>query len=75
MHQRRKADAEVYCLLGVAGEEVAVAPDRRGARFYLLPADRLPLRLPVVVHFQGAEAELADVDRVKGILSAAFSAT
>jgi hypothetical protein len=72
--ERGHPHVEVYRPVGVARQKVAVAPERRRPRLDALAADRLPLRLPVVVYLQGAEAELADVDRVERVLSAALFA-
>ena len=73
LDQRREAglDVDGYA---VAGQQVGVAPDRRGAALDALSRDDLAQRLVIVDDLERAEAELADVDWLKAGLAMALAA-
>ena len=61
-HERRVAGADIDRRIGVAGQEILVAPEAGGATLDRLAGDVLTDAVVVVGHFDGTETELADVE-------------
>ena len=74
MDERREASADIDGGVGVAGEEIAVAPEAGGAGADALAGDVAADGVVVVGDFDGAEAELADVARFEGVFAMTFAA-
>ncbi len=74
MTSGREAGVEADGGIAVDGQELAVAPHAVRARFDQLARNGVLDQVVVVVGLERTEVELADVDRLLGVLAAAFAA-